>query len=60
MFTDFITILDLIGIAVVAATGSLVASRKKMDLIGFGRRAGAIYFGWSLPRYKQCAGRIYK
>ena len=39
MFTDFITFLDLIGVAVFAATGSLVASRKQMDLIGFGLMA---------------------
>ena len=36
MFADFVTILDLIGVAVFAATGCLVASRKEMDLIGFG------------------------
>jgi uncharacterized membrane protein YeiH len=39
MFTDFITILDLVGVAVFAATGCLVASRKEMDLIGFGMMA---------------------
>jgi len=39
MFTDFITILDLVGVAVFAATGGLVASRKEMDLIGFGMMA---------------------
>ncbi|MEX0583160.1 MAG: trimeric intracellular cation channel family protein [Sneathiella sp.] len=39
MFAEFITILDLIGVAVFAATGSLVASRKEMDLIGFGMMA---------------------
>lgn len=31
-----IYILDLIGVAVFAASGALVASRKEMDLIGFG------------------------
>jgi uncharacterized membrane protein YeiH len=36
MFSEFIVILDLIGVAVFAATGGLVASRKEMDLIGFG------------------------
>ncbi|WP_373088071.1 trimeric intracellular cation channel family protein [Sneathiella sp.] len=36
MFPEFVTFLDLIGVAVFAATGSLVASRKQMDLIGFG------------------------
>ncbi|WP_339634511.1 trimeric intracellular cation channel family protein [uncultured Sneathiella sp.] len=39
MFAEFIIILDLIGVAVFAATGSLVASRKEMDLIGFGMMA---------------------
>ncbi len=39
MFTDFVTILDLVGVAVFAATGGLVASRKEMDLIGFGMMA---------------------
>lgn len=39
MFTDFIPILDLVGVAVFAATGGLVASRKEMDLIGFGMMA---------------------
>ncbi|WP_340148744.1 trimeric intracellular cation channel family protein [uncultured Sneathiella sp.] len=39
MFADFIIILDLIGVAVFAATGGLVASRKEMDLIGFGMMA---------------------
>ncbi|MCC3303799.1 trimeric intracellular cation channel family protein [Sneathiella sp. HT1-7] len=39
MFLDFVTILDLIGVAVFAATGGLVASRKEMDLIGFGMMA---------------------
>jgi len=32
---DLVTILDLVGVAVFAATGSLVASRKELDLIGF-------------------------
>ena len=35
----FLQILDLIGIAVFAASGALVASRKEMDLIGFGLMA---------------------
>lgn len=39
MFAEFITILDLVGVAVFAATGGLVASRKEMDLIGFGMMA---------------------
>jgi uncharacterized membrane protein YeiH len=39
MFADFIVILDLIGVAVFAATGGLVASRKELDLIGFGMMA---------------------
>jgi uncharacterized membrane protein YeiH len=36
---DVITFLDLIGVAVFAASGGLVASRKEMDLIGFGLMA---------------------
>jgi len=39
MFSDLIISLDLIGVAVFAATGGLVASRKQMDLIGFGMMA---------------------
>lgn len=35
----FIQIVDLIGVAVFAASGALVASRKEMDLIGFGLMA---------------------
>jgi len=35
----FVQILDLIGVAVFAASGALVASRKEMDLIGFGLMA---------------------
>lgn len=34
-----ITVLDLIGVIVFAASGALVASRKQMDLIGFGLMA---------------------
>lgn len=37
--SDLITVLDLTGVAVFAATGALVASRKEMDLIGFGLMA---------------------
>ena len=32
---DLVTILNLAGVAIFAATGSLVASRKELDLIGF-------------------------
>lgn len=32
---DIISYLDLLGVAVFAATGSLVASRKEMDIVGF-------------------------
>ncbi len=35
----FVQFLDLIGVAVFAASGALVASRKEMDLIGFGLMA---------------------
>lgn len=35
----FVQTLDLIGAAVFAASGALVASRKEMDLIGFGLMA---------------------
>ncbi|OUR79178.1 hypothetical protein A9Q83_04900 [Alphaproteobacteria bacterium 46_93_T64] len=34
-FQSLIAIVDLAGVAVFAATGSLVASRKQLDLIGF-------------------------
>lgn len=34
-----ISVLDLIGVVVFAASGALVASRKEMDLIGFGLMA---------------------
>jgi len=37
--------LDLLGVAVFAATGALVASRKQMDLIGFGLMATATGIG---------------
>ena len=37
--------LDLFGVAVFAATGALVASRKQMDLIGFGLMASATGIG---------------
>lgn len=33
---DIIRIIDLTGVAVFAATGGLVASRKELDVIGFG------------------------
>jgi uncharacterized membrane protein YeiH len=36
---SFILILDLTAVAVFAASGALVASRKEMDLIGFGLMA---------------------
>ncbi len=39
MFTDYVIFLDLIGVAVFAATGGLVASRREMDIIGFGMMA---------------------
>jgi uncharacterized membrane protein YeiH len=35
MFSSILTILDLIGVAVFAISGALVASRKQMDLVGF-------------------------
>lgn len=37
--------LDLLGVAVFAATGALVASRKQMDIIGFGLMASATGIG---------------
>jgi len=37
--SELISVLDLIGVALFATTGSLVASRKEMDLIGFGLMA---------------------
>lgn len=40
-----ISILDLAGVAVFAASGSLVASRKEMDLIGFGLMAALTGMG---------------
>ncbi|MCR9214958.1 MAG: trimeric intracellular cation channel family protein [Proteobacteria bacterium] len=39
MLSDLLVIMDLTGVAVFAATGGLVASRKQMDLIGFGMMA---------------------
>ncbi len=36
MISTFVYWLDIIGVAVFAATGALAASRKQMDLIGFG------------------------
>lgn len=39
MLADLLVIMDLTGVAVFAATGALVASRKQMDLIGFGMMA---------------------
>lgn len=41
----FIEYLDFIGIAVFAVSGSLVASRKEMDLIGFGLMASLTGIG---------------
>jgi uncharacterized membrane protein YeiH len=35
MLATLITILDLLGVAVFAVTGALVASRKQMDIVGF-------------------------
>jgi uncharacterized membrane protein YeiH len=35
MFASFVLTLDLLGTAVFAVTGALVASRKQMDIIGF-------------------------
>ncbi len=35
----FISVLDILGVIVFAASGALVASRKEMDLIGFGLMA---------------------
>jgi len=35
----FISVLDIMGVIVFAASGALVASRKEMDLIGFGLMA---------------------
>lgn len=35
MFTSVLFALDLVGVAVFAITGALVASRKQMDLVGF-------------------------
>lgn len=37
--------LDLLGVAVFAASGAMVASRKQMDLIGFGLMASATGIG---------------
>ena len=36
MIPTFVYWLDIVGVAVFAATGALAASRKQMDLIGFG------------------------
>lgn len=35
MLSTLITTLDLLGVAVFAVTGALVASRKQMDIVGF-------------------------
>ncbi|HEY7647069.1 MAG TPA: TRIC cation channel family protein, partial [Hyphomicrobiales bacterium] len=35
MMPAFVYWLDIVGVAVFAATGALAASRKQMDLIGF-------------------------
>ncbi len=43
--SQLINILDLAGVAVFAASGSLVASRKEMDLIGFGLMAALTGLG---------------
>ncbi|MDX1606293.1 MAG: TRIC cation channel family protein, partial [Candidatus Competibacterales bacterium] len=34
--TEFVFLLDLLGVGVFAASGALVASRKQLDLVGFG------------------------
>ncbi len=39
MMQSLIQILDLVGVAVFALSGALVASRKEMDLISFGLMA---------------------
>jgi uncharacterized membrane protein YeiH len=35
MLETLITLLDVLGVAVFAVTGALVASRKQMDVVGF-------------------------
>jgi uncharacterized membrane protein YeiH len=39
---------------------SLIPSTLIGIVAGFALRAGGIHFGWSLPRYRQRAGRTYK
>ena len=36
MLHPFVTVIDLVAVAVFAVSGALVASRKEMDLVGFG------------------------
>ncbi len=43
--SDLINVLDLLGVAVFAASGSLVASRKDMDIVGFGLMASLTGIG---------------
>ncbi|MEP3246904.1 MAG: trimeric intracellular cation channel family protein [Sneathiella sp.] len=43
--SHIISILDLVGVAVFAASGSLVASRKEMDIVGFGLMAALTGIG---------------
>ncbi len=43
--SDLISVLDLVGVAVFAASGSLVASRKEMDIVGFGLMAALTGIG---------------
>jgi len=43
--SQLISVLDLAGVAVFAASGGLVASRKEMDLIGFGLMAALTGLG---------------
>ena len=42
---SLVGILDVLGVAVFAATGALVASRREMDIIGFGLMASATGVG---------------
>ena len=41
----FIFIMDIMGVIVFAASGALVASRKAMDLVGFGLMASLTGIG---------------
>lgn len=45
MFPNLVYGLDVLGVAVFAASGALVASRKEMDLIGFGLLAAITGIG---------------